>query len=149
MRRGFRDEILTQARRKEMKINQREIKIVKDIPWRIREKRQNYKLITRCLQENKIEYRWIIPEGIFFLYQGQRFKINSIFKAKEFLKKHATELGYISSGEESEEEQEQEDRQEAEETVIQPAQKIEDKKKKRKQKQVDKSDRELRNKTNQ
>lgn len=42
VRKGFRDEVFLQARKKEMKINQKEVKIIKDIPWRIRMKRKNY-----------------------------------------------------------------------------------------------------------
>lgn len=94
VRKGSRDEVFLQTRKKTMKISQKEIKIVKEVPWRIRIKRKNYRAVAKCLQNNKIEYRWIIPEGIIFQYQGNRYKLNSKFKAEEFLRKHASELGY-------------------------------------------------------
>lgn len=53
MRKSFRDEILLQARRKTLQINKKDIKIVKDIPWRIHIRRKEYSSITKYLQKNK------------------------------------------------------------------------------------------------
>lgn len=84
VRKSFRDEVLLQTRSKSFQINQKEVKIIKDLPWRIRAKRKEYQSISKCLQRNKIDYRWLIPEGLLFSFQGTRYKINSIFKAQAF-----------------------------------------------------------------
>lgn len=150
VRKGFRDEVFLQARKKTMEINKKEIKIVKEVPWRIHLRRNEYKTLTKCLQNNKIEYRWIVPEGIIFLFQGNRYKINSVFKAQEFLRRHAIDLGYESSEEKSETEQGREEQQKAEDhrKFLDQKERKETKFFNKKQKQIDQSDPELRSKQN-
>lgn len=60
-------------------------------------RRREYRTLTECLRENNIDYRWLIPEGVLFTYRGSRQKINSSMKAKEFLERHASDLGYEST----------------------------------------------------
>lgn len=72
VRKSFRDEILCQAREKNIQINQKDVKILKDIPWRIHTKRKEYGSLINCLRRNSIEYRWLIPEGVTFIYRGIR-----------------------------------------------------------------------------
>lgn len=151
VRKAFRDEILLQARNKNMMIRQKEVRVLKDTPWRIRVKRRSYRALVECLRQNNIEYRWLIPEGIIFNYRGDRQKINSVFKAKEFLERNGRELGYEDSETESEEDEEDKEEgevktPESEEQDKEQVTDLEKKKKKKKSKQVEPADRNLRSK---
>lgn len=65
---------------------------LKEIPWRVRKKRKECMKLTNILRNNGIAYSWLLPEGIFFTYKEKWYKINSTFKAEEFLKTHGEEL---------------------------------------------------------
>lgn len=90
-----------------MTIQEQEIRILKETPWRVRAKRKEYQKLTQCLQNNQIQHKWFLPEGVLFEIQGARQKINSTMKAEDFHRRNK----YLWQ-EEKEEEIESEDKEE-------------------------------------
>lgn len=51
------------------------------------------------LREKEIFYTWLVPEGVSFMFEGQRHRITLIMKAEEFIKRHKKRLkGKIKKG---------------------------------------------------
>ncbi|XP_015280709.1 PREDICTED: apolipoprotein A-IV-like [Gekko japonicus] len=108
-RRDLKDNILKTASEKTLKVGESQIRILREIPWKVREKRFEYQTLVELLKQQNIQFRWLIPEGLFFIYKGKRYKINSLFKLEEFLEKNGKDLGF------QEEEEEEENTTESEE----------------------------------
>lgn len=64
VRRDMRDKIVTLTNEKPMVIQGKEIIILKQIPPKIREVRKQYHFLTSKLNTRKINFRWLVPEGI-------------------------------------------------------------------------------------
>lgn len=88
----MRDQIIQLNYEQSLEIDGEELIILKDIPLRILKKRNEYKPLAELLRNNDITYRWDRLEGIIFRYKLETFRINSVMKMKEFLKKHKKEL---------------------------------------------------------
>lgn len=58
----------------------------------MRQKRKEYNFLSSVLNTNSISYRWSIPQRFFSTYAGQRFKINSIFRANDIMEKYGKNL---------------------------------------------------------
>ena len=68
----FRDKVLGNIQSKEPNRKDKEIKILKHIPWQIRQKRKQYAKLTSL--------------GALFEFQDQSYYINSKLKAEDFMK---------------------------------------------------------------
>uniref|UniRef100_A0A670YPM3 L1 transposable element RRM domain-containing protein n=1 Tax=Pseudonaja textilis TaxID=8673 RepID=A0A670YPM3_PSETE len=77
-------QILQVARDKGLKYKGKEIMVLKQVPRRVREMRREYRFLTKKLLEKDVNYRWLIPEGLMFIWQEQRHRIDSIEKAEIF-----------------------------------------------------------------
>lgn len=73
-------------------IDDRPIKIFKEIPKRILKKRQNYKTVTEALKKNSIRFWWEFPEGITFTYKDRRKTFRSVDELGKFWRKYKKEL---------------------------------------------------------
>lgn len=81
----MRDQLLFKAK-SQMKIKDQEVMVLKDIPWRMINRRKNYVKLVNILKENGIMFKWLMPEGLLVYFKGTRFNINSIFKMENFIK---------------------------------------------------------------
>lgn len=68
-------------------VDDREIKIFRDLSPQILRKRREYYFLTEVLQRYEIRYRWDRVEGLTITYDQKKYRIDSINKAKEFLRK--------------------------------------------------------------
>lgn len=88
VRQGFKEEIVQKSKKEAKQIQGQEINVLKEVPWRVKTNRKKYQKFIKFLQKNKIVYRWLIPEGVLFEYQGTMLKLNSTMKAEDFLKRN-------------------------------------------------------------
>lgn len=88
----LKDKILHQKGQVKLVIDDRPIKIFKEIPKRILKKRQNYKTVTEALRKNSIRFRWEFPEGITFTYKDRRKTLRSVDELGKFWRKYKKEL---------------------------------------------------------
>ncbi|CAI5799322.1 glutamic acid-rich protein-like isoform X1 [Podarcis lilfordi] len=88
----LKDKILHQKGQAKLIIEDRPIKIFKEIPKRILKKRQNYKTVTDALKKNSIRFRWEFPEGITFTYKDRRKTFRSVEELGKFWRKYKKEL---------------------------------------------------------
>lgn len=65
-RKQTRDQLLFKAK-SQMKIKDQEVMILKDIPWRMRNRRKNYATLVTILKENGIMFKCLTLEGILLL----------------------------------------------------------------------------------
>ncbi|XP_015276813.1 PREDICTED: apolipoprotein A-IV-like [Gekko japonicus] len=113
-KKSLRQQILTTAMQRPLMRHKKEIKILRDVPWRKREKRKLYKKLVNPIRKKGIKFKWLTPEGITFNYKERWHKINSVFKLEEFIRRFGEELEIPiteesqSQGEEEEEEEEEE-----------------------------------------
>lgn len=84
-RKQMRDQLLFKANSK-LRIKDQEVMVLKDIPWKMRNRRKNYSKLVNLLKENGIMFKWLVPEGVLFYFKGTRFNINSTFKMEQFIK---------------------------------------------------------------
>jgi len=89
----YRDVVIQAAFKKKIEVEGKSVTIFKEVPGRILKKRKEYKFLTDLLKKNEINFRWEVVEGINLQYKGQRHRLTSVFKAKEFYKKLEKELG--------------------------------------------------------
>lgn len=109
-RQGFKEELLQRCKNKTLKVQDQEIKVLKEVPWRVRGKKKEYQKLTTCLRNNQIQYKWLIPEGVSFKFQGTIFKLNSTMKAEDFLRRNKN----LQQEQEEEEEKEESDSEDTE-----------------------------------
>ncbi|XP_048354840.1 uncharacterized protein LOC125433936 [Sphaerodactylus townsendi] len=96
VRKSLKDEILRYHSRQPLKLDGKTLIIMKEIPQSIQRRRKDYKCLTDTLRRNNITYRWIIPEGVSFVWSGKRLNINTVQRAQEIsqkLKKTIQEKG--------------------------------------------------------
>lgn len=91
-RKKIRDDIIQLNYEEKLEIDGEELIIYKDIPLRILKKRNDYKPLVSLLKNNDLVYKWDRLEGVIFKYKSETFRINSIMKMKDFMKKHKREL---------------------------------------------------------
>ncbi|XP_048351425.1 uncharacterized protein LOC125432106 [Sphaerodactylus townsendi] len=82
VRKSLKDEILRHHSRQPLKIDGKTLIILKEIPQSIQRRRKDYKCLTDTLRKNNIIYRWIIPEGVSFVWNGKRLNITMVQRAQ-------------------------------------------------------------------
>ncbi|XP_048340046.1 golgin subfamily A member 3-like [Sphaerodactylus townsendi] len=90
VRRDLREELLRANSQKNYHLDGNKIIIMKELPASIQQRRKDYRRLTNLLMERKIKYRWIIPEGLSFLWKGKRMNVVTVPQAQEFLAKEAS-----------------------------------------------------------
>uniref|UniRef100_A0A670Y2Q6 L1 transposable element RRM domain-containing protein n=1 Tax=Pseudonaja textilis TaxID=8673 RepID=A0A670Y2Q6_PSETE len=83
-RRCLRDLILKMSREETISYKGREIRILKQIPKRVRMIRQDYKFLANDLNKEGIHFKWLIPEGMLITWKERKIKIESIEQAQVF-----------------------------------------------------------------
>ncbi|KAJ7329742.1 hypothetical protein JRQ81_015916, partial [Phrynocephalus forsythii] len=73
IRRAVRDMILRASSDKPLKCQGQEILVLKQIPWKVRDVRKHYQFLTVKLNEKRINFRWLVPEGIFVNWDETAF----------------------------------------------------------------------------
>ena len=66
----------------------KEIIVMKVITAILGGKRRDYVFLTAILKQRKIMFRWEFPEGGTFSCREQRFKLNTVQTARDFLQTH-------------------------------------------------------------
>lgn len=83
-RRFTQDSILQEVHDKELEIKGNTVHILKEIPWRIQQQRKECCFLTKILTENRIQYKWLFPEGLNFVWEGKPITLDSILTAQGF-----------------------------------------------------------------
>ncbi|XP_077778983.1 uncharacterized protein LOC144326308 [Podarcis muralis] len=83
----LKDKILLKTRQRKL-IEDKSIKIFKELPKRILKKRQNYEPLTEVLNRNVIRFRWEFPEGLTFTFKDRKKSIRSVDDLSKFWEKH-------------------------------------------------------------
>ncbi|XP_048343693.1 uncharacterized protein LOC125428106 [Sphaerodactylus townsendi] len=91
-RQKTKEEILKKNSKSKLKINSKEVLILKETPYKILKKRREYDFLTSVLRKTNIRYKWEDIDGLSLTYKERRMKITSIQQAKEFLGKIENEL---------------------------------------------------------
>lgn len=73
-----------------MEIDNKRILLLKEIPKKALTKWKKYKEIIEFLRNKNVRYRWELPEGVSFTYEGKRDTIRSNDQMEEFLEQHKT-----------------------------------------------------------
>lgn len=92
LRQNVKEQLLLNSYQEKLIIEDCEIKIYKDVPKRILQKRERYKFLTKYLIRYNVMYKWEKLEGISVFFKQRWIKLNSTFKAKEFWKRHGKEI---------------------------------------------------------
>ncbi|XP_042299853.1 uncharacterized protein LOC121917795 [Sceloporus undulatus] len=92
LRQNVKDHLLQTSYQDKLIIEECEIRIFKDVPKRILQRREGYKFLTTQLNRHNILYKWEKLEGISVYFKQRWTKINSVFKANEFWKRHGKEI---------------------------------------------------------
>lgn len=103
VRRAMRDYIFKDPDINKCEYNGNKLVILKEVPWRIRQRRKAYKDLTKRLHKCAISFRWLIPEGVQFVFNNKTIKLDSMQKAQDFLKVHSEELEQMEEDAEKEE----------------------------------------------
>ncbi|XP_042300001.1 uncharacterized protein LOC121917952 [Sceloporus undulatus] len=86
VRKQTRDLVLNQSYTSKLTIEDQTITILKDIPSKILKKRKEYKCLTDVLKQNKIPFRWEEIEGLTVTWNQKKVRLNSVERAKLFLR---------------------------------------------------------------
>lgn len=81
----MRDAILNKQYHEPMEISGKRIKIWKELPKDVIQQRKEFKQLLDRLRLEQIQYRWEIPRGISFSYDGKRINIKMKQQMQEFL----------------------------------------------------------------
>lgn len=98
-KKSIRDEILQKTRLQAFTYKGKRIAVLPQIPKRVRDMRRQFEFLTTFLRKYKIRYRWLLPEGISFTWQTQRFKLESLQEAQDFYETQVTLFDRESEGE--------------------------------------------------
>lgn len=101
VRSKIRDLIIQKNYDRKLFIENKEIRIFKDIPSQILVARSKYKSLTQLLKQLNINYKWERIEGLTFFCNQKRFRIDNEEKAKEAERRLKKE--YRDKGEEGRE----------------------------------------------
>lgn len=102
LKRETRDEILRTQRGGALKFKDKQVIILKQIPRKIREMRKRYYFLSGKLYLKGIMFRWLMPEGLLILWEGNRIKIETIKGAEAFLQENVALLEGSTGVEEGE-----------------------------------------------
>ncbi|XP_054853276.1 uncharacterized protein LOC129341943 [Eublepharis macularius] len=83
-----RDTILYNSSNVDLDFLGNKVKVLKDIPFLARKRRFKYKRFAALLRKRDIKYKWLFPEGIWFRYKDQAYKIISEVQLKDFVLNH-------------------------------------------------------------
>ncbi|XP_042320653.1 uncharacterized protein LOC121929306 [Sceloporus undulatus] len=86
VRKIVRDKYLNLHNESPFKYEDLELKVMKDIPGRLLQRRRSYIGLTQFLRAEGISYRWDIPEGLIFWWKRKRVYIHTPEQAKNFLR---------------------------------------------------------------
>ncbi|XP_058047818.1 uncharacterized protein LOC131202669 [Ahaetulla prasina] len=85
VKRTMRNQILQVSYQTTLKIGEQELKVLKEIPSKMLRDRKEFAFFTQELKKHQIQFRWEVPVGLTVFYQGRRYRIDTVLKAKDFL----------------------------------------------------------------
>ncbi|XP_058041219.1 arf-GAP with GTPase, ANK repeat and PH domain-containing protein 1 isoform X1 [Ahaetulla prasina] len=85
VKRTMRNQILQVSYQTTLKIGEQELKVLKEIPSKMLRDRKEFVFFTQELKKYQIQFRWEVPVGLTVFYQGRRYRIDTVLKAKDFL----------------------------------------------------------------
>lgn len=87
----LKEDILNKTYKEPLEWEGKKIKILKELPREVINRRKNYKPLTEKLKNYKIRFRWEIPEGLSFFLKGTRRNVMNLEKMKEVLQEFSRE----------------------------------------------------------
>lgn len=76
-----------------MEVEEKPVKIMKELPKKVLQIREEYRNLTEKLKDQNIKFRWEIPESVSFWYKGTRISIRNM-EQKEFLLEHQKDFEF-------------------------------------------------------
>lgn len=73
----LKDDIFAKNFKEQLIIRGQPIKILKELPKKILASRKEYKILTEKLRNYKVRYRWEVPEGLSYNWEGRRVTVSS------------------------------------------------------------------------
>ena len=89
----IKDRVLQAHFQHKLTIDEQTIIILKEIPYNLLIRRKPYKFLTDVLKANRIQFRWLFPEGLSFMYKGRKQKFSDLLKVEEFWRRYRKDLG--------------------------------------------------------
>lgn len=66
---------------------------MKELPKEIVQRRKNYRKLVEQLNMEHVRYRWLVPEGLHFMWNNKRIAIKAIDHMKDFLTQELKKRG--------------------------------------------------------
>ncbi|XP_060113038.1 ankyrin and armadillo repeat-containing protein [Heteronotia binoei] len=112
------ERILKKTKDQELKWKETNIKVLKEVPWEVRQRRAKYRKLATWLTRHSVQFKWLVPEGMFFTYHTKRQNITSLEKLEEFWDQYVDPSSRESeTGDEQEDQEEEEVSSKAEEGI--------------------------------
>uniref|UniRef100_A0A2H6NKX3 L1 transposable element RRM domain-containing protein n=1 Tax=Micrurus carvalhoi TaxID=3147026 RepID=A0A2H6NKX3_9SAUR len=67
-KKAIKTQILQRARDDPLRYKGKEIIVLKQVPRKVRELRREYQFLTKILIKKEVNYRWLVPEGLTFIW---------------------------------------------------------------------------------
>ena len=84
--RNMRNKILQHSYRNKLQVAGQEVVIMKEIPPKMLRARKDYAFLVTELRSRQLQYRWEAPIGLVVNFKGERYRLNTVFKARDFYK---------------------------------------------------------------
>uniref|UniRef100_A0A2D4IZ47 L1 transposable element RRM domain-containing protein n=1 Tax=Micrurus lemniscatus lemniscatus TaxID=129467 RepID=A0A2D4IZ47_MICLE len=85
--RGARNRVIQHSFQNKLKILGQEVAVLKEIPPKMLKVRKDYSFLVTELKRRQVQYRWDVPYGIIVTYKGERHRLNTVEKARDFYDK--------------------------------------------------------------
>ncbi|KAJ7313608.1 hypothetical protein JRQ81_005145, partial [Phrynocephalus forsythii] len=104
VRRAMRDMILRVVNNKPLKCQGKEILVLNQVLWKIRDVRKQYHFLTAKLNEKRINFSCLVLEGILVNWDSKKYRLDIIDIAKDFYNRHIERIEEQDTPEKREEE---------------------------------------------
>ncbi|XP_070796550.1 uncharacterized protein [Pituophis catenifer annectens] len=82
--RRIRNDILQASYKNKIQVDGQELVVLKEIPPKMLRARKDFGFLVNELRNQQVQYRWDVPKGLIVTYGGQRHRLNTVWKAKDF-----------------------------------------------------------------
>ncbi|KAM3832264.1 uncharacterized protein M6D78_010434 [Vipera latastei] len=84
VKREIRDEVIQAAYDTKVVIAGQEVLVLKEIPPKILKRRKDFIFLVQEFKQRDIRFRWEIPVGLSFMYEGKRYCLATVKQARDF-----------------------------------------------------------------
>ncbi|XP_070589495.1 uncharacterized protein [Erythrolamprus reginae] len=85
--RGTRNRVIQHSFQNKLQVLGQEVAVLKEIPPKMLKTRKDYSFLVTELKMRQVQYRWDAPYGLTVTYKGERHRLNTVVKARDFYEK--------------------------------------------------------------